>query len=257
MILAHGLGGRTDLPLPTWMVLYGGAVVLLASFAALVILWPRPRWEGRVPGVAVADMASPPLRVLKAVGRMVGLGAFCIILAAAIAGDNDAGANIAPVAVYVTFWVGMTFVSGLVGDLWAVLNPFDTMAAALDYAEGEQAEPKDAERSYQESQRAATGYWPAAAGLLAFVWLELVYPDRAEPRVLAVAIIAYTAVVLVAAGGGAEGGFDTVRPSPRCSGFLPTPRPSAAPRTGVCTCGHPSRDWPPSRPNEALSGSCS
>ena len=193
MILGHGLGGRTDLPLPTWMVLYGGAVVLLASFAALVVLWPRPRWEGRVPGVAVADAASPPLRVLKAVGRVVGLVAFAVVLVAAIAGDNNAGANIAPVVVYVTFWVGLTFVSGLVGDLWAVLNPFDTMAAAL-----EDAEPEDAELSDNETPRAASGYWPAAAGLFAFVWLELVYPDRAEPRVLAVAIVGYTAVVLVA-----------------------------------------------------------
>ena len=188
MILAHGLGGRTDLPLPTWMVLYGGAMVVLISFVALAILWPQARWEGRTPGIAIADATSTPLRVLKVMVRVLGMAVFALVLVAAFAGENDPADNIAPVIVYITFWVGITLVNGLVGDLWEALNPFDTMAGVLESAELVAADPRPWNG----------GYWAAAVGLAGFVWLELVYPDRAEPRVLAVAIAAYTVVVLFA-----------------------------------------------------------
>ena len=188
MILAHGLGGRTDLPLPRWMVLYGGAAILVVSFAALRFLWPRPRWEGDPPGRVVADLRSPTFRVLGAAARALGLGLLLLVLATAAVGENDPAENLAPTAVYITFWVGMTFVCFLVGDLWSAANPFDTLAR-----------PGEARRQASARRPRDLGYWPAAIGLLGFVWLELVYPDRAEPRVLAVAIGAYTVVVVAAA----------------------------------------------------------
>ncbi|HEX2192347.1 MAG TPA: hypothetical protein VHH09_04070 [Acidimicrobiales bacterium] len=188
MILAHGLGGRTDLPLPTWMVLYGGAAILVVSFAALRFLWPKPRWEGESPGRDVIDVRAPVVRTVAAGARVLGLGAFLLVLAAAAVGENDPTTNLAPTAVYITFWVGMAFVSFFVGDVWRALSPFDTLARVTG-----------ASRRPRERRPADRGYWPAAVGLLGFVWLELVYPDRAEPRVLAVAIGAYTLAVLAAA----------------------------------------------------------
>lgn len=187
MILAHGLGGRTDLPLPTWMVLYGGATVVLISFAGLILLWPRPRWEGGVPGAAVIDAGGIGPRLATGALRALGLAAFLLVVVAAAAGENSSQRNIAPVAVYITFCVGLTFLCGLVGDVWRLVNPFDTVALVMEKANLAGARTA-----------ASLGYWPAAAGLLAFVWLELVYPERAEPRVLAVAIVGYTAVVIVA-----------------------------------------------------------
>ena len=40
---AHGLGGLTNLPIPGWMFLVGGATVLVVSFLGLAVLWPEPR----------------------------------------------------------------------------------------------------------------------------------------------------------------------------------------------------------------------
>jgi hypothetical protein len=34
-ILAHGLGGRSDLPVPLWLAQYGAAAALLVSFTVL------------------------------------------------------------------------------------------------------------------------------------------------------------------------------------------------------------------------------
>ncbi|MFM9164063.1 MAG: fenitrothion hydrolase, partial [Solirubrobacterales bacterium] len=44
--LAHGVGQRADLPIPLWLFAWGAALVLIASFVALAVLWPRPVLEG-------------------------------------------------------------------------------------------------------------------------------------------------------------------------------------------------------------------
>ncbi len=199
---AHGLAGRSDLPLPMWMFAYGAAGALVVSFAALGVLWPTARLEGGTVGIAVPPATPPVTQVLAGVARIVGLGLFVLVLAAAAFGEPDPARNMAPVAVYVVFWVGMILVSALAGDLWRVLSPFDTLAAAVERARGHTpAAGVDREEAKAGAAAAASdsGYWPAAVGLFAFVWLEIVYPDRGEPRVLAVAIGGYTVLMVVLA----------------------------------------------------------
>ena len=41
MIVAHGIGGRQDLPISFTLALYGSALVLLITFGALAALWKR------------------------------------------------------------------------------------------------------------------------------------------------------------------------------------------------------------------------
>lgn len=187
-LVAHGIGGRTDLPLSVWMFGYGAAAALVVSFAALAIFWPEPRLE---PKEAAADDATagagdePPPTAPAMVLRALGVVLLVVVLGAAAFGDDLVTRNLAPVAVYVLFWVGLTVVCALVFDVWnAGLNPFLGLGGAVAGA---------------EARPFTLGHWPAAAGLLAFVWVELVYPDRAKPRVLAVLLVAYTAVVLAGA----------------------------------------------------------
>lgn len=227
LILAHGLGGRTDLPLPAWMFGYGAAAAVLVSFAALALFWPTPRLEGGTRERVLASTDSPVLRALALVARVFGLGVFVVVLVAAAIGDNSSRTNLAPVVVYVAFWVGVMFVSGLVGDVWRVLSPFDTLAAIgqrlrpgagrhddVEGGRGSDAhldgDVADSDEQYEEDGNGEGdggderderdwGYWPAALGLLAFVWVELVYPDRAVPRNLAVLLAVYTVAVLAGA----------------------------------------------------------
>lgn len=191
LILAHGLGGRTDLPLPLWLVLYGGAAVVIISFAALTLLWPRPRWAEGEPGVAVGGIRGPLARVAGTSVRLVGVALLLLLVATALFGKRDPAENFAPTFLYITFWVGVTFCSGLIGDVWRALNPFDSLSRLLHRHSANPGPHRDPP---------PWGYWPAAVGLLGFLWLELVYPDRTEPGVLAVAVIVYTAAVLVATG---------------------------------------------------------
>lgn len=215
MIVAHGLGGRTDLPLPVWLFSYGAAFTLLISFMALAAFWPTSRLEGGTRERSLATTTDGAVRALALAARLVGLVAFAIVLGAAAVGNNTPSTNLAPVAVYVVFWVGLLFVSGFVGDVWQVLSPFDTLAGLFtpkrssspdddtSVTAAEDAEPDGDDGDHKhddDGEKADRGYWPAAVGLLAFVWVELVYPDRAEPRVLFVLLSAYTVVMLACAG---------------------------------------------------------
>ena len=186
---AHGLGGRSDLPLPVWMFAYGAAGAIIVSFAALAAFWPVARLQGGVVGaVLVPDSRRGVASGLAAFGRTVGLVLFVVVLGAALFGPAEAQDNLAPATVYIAFWVGLMFVSAIVGDLWRVISPFPVLAAGLDRLRGRPG-----------GVPYLLGHWPAVGLLFGFVWLELAYPDRADPRQLAIAMIVYTAAVLAGA----------------------------------------------------------
>ncbi|HEX2029731.1 MAG TPA: hypothetical protein VHF25_17260 [Nitriliruptorales bacterium] len=186
---AHGVGVRGDLPLPLSVVVYGAVGVLLASFMLLVRLWPAARLEGDRGDPALSMGLSRLVGGLVWPGRLLGLLAFGVVLAAGLAGPLDSQANLAPFAIYVALWVGGMMVSGLVGDVWAGLNPFEAVAAGVRRLNGERG-PGWLERA---------GQWPAVALLAAFVWLELVHPDPADPRSLAVAVAVYAGLIVLGA----------------------------------------------------------
>jgi hypothetical protein len=207
---AHGLGGRSDLPLPVWMFAYGAAGALIVSFAALAVFWPAARLEGGVDGVVLvrSDLGGV-VDGLAIVGRAVGVALYVIVVAAALFGPGEAADNLAPAVVYIAFWVGLTFLCALVGNVWGVISPFPALAAGLEKV---RRRPEGAE---YEAYR--FGHWPAAVLLFGFVWLELAYPDRADPRQLGVIILVYTAVVLV---GAARWGRPFLRDGEGFAGFF-------------------------------------
>ena len=46
IVLAHGVGGRSDLPAPLTVTLLGAGTAVLFSFLALHVLWLTPRLQG-------------------------------------------------------------------------------------------------------------------------------------------------------------------------------------------------------------------
>ncbi|MEA2437667.1 MAG: hypothetical protein QOF65_2223, partial [Thermoleophilaceae bacterium] len=97
---AHGLVGRADLPIPTWLFGWGAAIVLGVSFALLGARWrkarleePRERRLFRIP------------RVVDAVCGAIGIAFFALVVYAGFAGSTVPTANIAPTSIYVIFWV--------------------------------------------------------------------------------------------------------------------------------------------------------
>src|SRR3954452_12913128 len=122
-VLAHGLVGRTDLPIPKWLFGWAAAGVLVLSFAALAVLWPKPELQEER-GRRWVDMP----RVVEPLLGLIGVVAFVAVVYAGIRGAQDAQDNLAPTAIYVHFWVGMAVVSVLFGDVFRALNPWRAIA---------------------------------------------------------------------------------------------------------------------------------
>ena len=195
-ILAHGIGGRSDLPVPLWLAQYGAVAALVISFAVLGMFWRTPRLEGAagdgrpLPEALQAFADARATRVgLRALGLLM---AVATVLVATL-GPNNSGANPAPTWVYVWFWVGLVPASLLLGPVWRLLNPLRTASAGLAWLAGDPGH----ERTRPRPPR--LGYWPAAVALVVFAWLELVYPHRDEPYTVLVFLVLYAWVQLVAA----------------------------------------------------------
>ena len=96
--------------------------------------------------------------------------------------------------VWIIWWIGFAYVSALLGDLWAVINPWRTIFEAVDTIyRGVTRRPG---LSLGLHYPAALGVWPAFVLLLAFAWIELVYPNPAVPRFIASLAIAYSVLTL-------------------------------------------------------------
>ena len=189
-LLAHGIGGVRDLPVPEAYFFWTAALVLVVSFILLGALWGRPllarQAGGRaLPPVFSAVLLSLPLRVLV---QALSVALFGLTLATALFGTTTELLNFAPTFVYVIFWLGVPLLSVLFGNVWRVLSPWRAIAdAAVWLLErgGREARPV-----FEWSGR--WGRYPAAGALFAFVALELAHPRPAYPRTLAIAIALYT-----------------------------------------------------------------
>jgi hypothetical protein len=199
-LLAHGVGSRTDLPIPLGLALYGAGAAILISFAVLLLFWRTPRLGGPSSGrplpTGLQRVLDSP--VFRRSLQAVALGVAALVVAAALAGPADTARNLAPWALYVTFWVGLVPASLLLGPIWRVVNPLRLLHRGL----------RVVVRSAPGAPRlAALGVWPAVPSLLVFLWLELVLPARAEPTTVALFLLGYAAVHLALALWFGEGWF--------------------------------------------------
>jgi hypothetical protein len=202
---AHGVGERADLPLPLGFFTWGAAIALILSFVALRALCPRPRLDAASEGHPLPDWVQAAAPTGRAVLRVIGLAFYLVVLTAAWFGLDTPAANIAPVSLYVVFWVGVPILAALAGDVWAALNPFDTIAAGWERlrpgrsAGGSGQAGAGGAEDGDDVDEPGFGNWTAAIGIFSFVWLELAYHDAASPRAVAVWLTLYSVLNLAGA----------------------------------------------------------
>ncbi|MFI5426949.1 hypothetical protein [Aeromicrobium sp. UC242_57] len=173
----HGVGGATDLPIPFIYAMVGASWALTISFAVLALAWKEPRFQGTW---AVGD---PPRR--RPWLAVVGLLLTAWLLLALYGGPTDSS-NGGVQAFYIFVWVGLVPLALLAGHVWRDLSPWRTLTGRGRWAYPERL-----------------GYWPAAAGLFAFVWLGAASDDPGSVEAVRTWVAIYVAAML--AGGVAFG----------------------------------------------------
>jgi hypothetical protein len=189
-LLAHAAPFTYRFPLPIWMyVVAGGAAVALSAPAAAIAVDAAPVRERRSGNLAPWARRLRLAPVATAVLSVV----FVWSLAGGLAMPTDQSRefleNPITVVTWIDFWVGLGIVSWLVGDLWEHISPVNVAARALDRR---LARAHVQPLAYPER----LGQWPAVGLLLAWSWMELVWPTAKEPRSLAVLLIGYVVATL-------------------------------------------------------------
>ena len=197
---AHSaLVGKQDLPIPQWLFAWGASLVLIVSFVALTLAWRSARLEEErwrpAPGWLSRTVVNPLTRVLAGAFGVFVLG---VVVWSALEGSDVPPQNFAPTFVFATFWLGLVFLSVLLGDVFRAFNPWRAIALAISAVfrlVARQSAP--APLAYP----GRLGRWPAAIGLFGFLWFELIYSaggtEGLSTHELAVAVLVYSAVTFI------------------------------------------------------------
>lgn len=192
MVFAHGIGGAQDLPIPAEYAIAGAGAALAVSFLVLALAWRSPRYDTARSGCPaphwLVSLVEGP--VLSVVVRAIGFVFFLYVVWAAVAGP-DLLVNPTFGVVYVLLWVGIVPASLLFGPFYKAISPVRTVNLLFTRIIG-----GDSDKGLRELPR-WVGYWPAAVGLFAFVWLELIYPDATYLSPLRLWFAIYFAVLLI------------------------------------------------------------
>ncbi|OBH43636.1 hypothetical protein [Mycobacterium mantenii] len=194
VVLAHGLGGSGDLPVPYAYAMVGAAWALTFTFALVAFAWRRPRFDPLKPGrpLPTALTTFVDSRVTRWSAAALALVVAAWAVAAGIWGP-ESESNALLGAFYVLLWVGLVALSLAIGPVWRVISPMRTLYLLLRRVTPERlGRPR---LSYPEGW----GYRPAAAGLFAFVWMELASPNPAALPWVRTWIAGYAVLMLVGA----------------------------------------------------------
>src|ERR1700693_3183304 len=188
-IFLHGFGPRYDLPAPLFWYLFAAGGVVVISFV-LVVVFAGAQVGARAvqyPRRAVPSLlpvARSPLP--RAVGGTMGVLALLSIIVTGLFGSSNPALNPSEYLTWIYFWAGLVILSGLVGNLWYLLNPW---AAIYDLA-------ARVVKLGPVWKLPNVGLWPAAAAYFAFACLELTTGMANRPWVVGILAIVYTAVTI-------------------------------------------------------------
>jgi hypothetical protein len=188
----HSFDERYDLPAPLAYFVAGAALTVALSFAVAAVFArsapPRSAAEHRI------DVPGPWLPALRAICRALGVAVLALTLAAAWFGSGDPQMNFAPTLIWIVWWVGLSLACACIGNLWPALDPWRSLFDAADALARRLGRPQGIALGWRYPR--ALGAWPAVALLLAWAWLEVVYPIATVPRNVAWAGLAWSVLTL-------------------------------------------------------------
>ncbi len=175
--LAHASEQSFVLLLPTSAYIAGGlatviltviVIALIPTGAALRLFRPIALTKSRsLPGKTITSLLS-----LTALALLVWLG---------LTGSHDPTRNPLVVFIWTVYWIVIVLAHGLIGNLWAWVNPWTGLLHLLRRA------------GIRPIARLSgtIGHWPALVSLMGFAALLLIHPGANDPDILAQFVIIY------------------------------------------------------------------
>ena len=133
-MLAHAFGKRYDLPIPLYLFVIGGALVVIASF---LLVLPHGGAKGEP-----ADRDQPDGAYLRGLHPIPGvlatawLGFLCWC---GIAGSQEVAENIIATWFWIVIWIAVPLSVAIIGDWTQPVNPFAFLAKFANSSSARQA----------------------------------------------------------------------------------------------------------------------
>jgi hypothetical protein len=185
---AHSFGQIYTLPLPIWLYLWGAAAALVASFVVVGLFVNERNGAERVP--SDAQPAGRHYRLpsaLLVILRLASLSGLMLCILTGWLGTPSPYGNFNMTFFWIVFILGFGYATALMGDLYALINPWSFVCSWMpSWSRGRAAYP------------AALGYWPALSFYTAMIWIELF--GGGKPLTLSMALLAYSAITLAGVG---------------------------------------------------------
>ena len=194
-VYAHGFGERYDLPVPLELYIVGAGAAVGFSFVVVGLFVKASPNVHDYPRFNVLDwrlgrVLTHPVILISL--QIISVGLLILIVIAGTVGNDIPTLNFAPIMVWVIWWVGTAYTSALIGNIWSLINPWNTtfswaetlyhrvnsggnLTLGLDYP-------------------ASWGVWPGLILFLGFAWVEIVYGQSSVPGRIAFMALAYSSI---------------------------------------------------------------
>ena len=209
-VAAHGFGERYDLPVPLSLYLVGAGAAVALSFVIMGVFVRGAEGSAGYPRLnllryRVFRALSHPVVVTAL--QIVAVGMLALVIAAGlvgswspaltsfaiaanVSGSIEATPSISPTLVWVIWWVGMAYVSALVGNVWRLVNPWNATFAWAERAY--RSVIGDGELGLGWRYPTSLGVWPGVLAFLVFAWVEIVYIESSLPGRITQFALLYT-----------------------------------------------------------------
>lgn len=188
---AHSFGRMYNLPVPFHLYAYGAGAALVLSFL-IVGYFVSAKTVG--PAVRLRDISQmrwvQTLRRMRLVPILKLISVLCLLLSIATGffGNRNPYVNFNMTFFWVVFVLGFAYLTAVIGDLYAAINPWRVVAETIErvfsgFARGRCAYPQ------------ALSYWPALMFYMAFIWIELF--GSTQPPSLARMLLIYSSINLL------------------------------------------------------------
>ena len=199
LAFAHAVGQSQDLPLPFWLYLFGAGAVVVISFVQIGLfvgeshtLYRYPRFNLLTIGTLRKVLTSRPLLLGL---RLLSVGLFLLVTLSGLLGEQVMDENFAPIFVWIIWWVGFSYFTAFVGNIWPLVNPWKFLFEWADrFARWAGLEGGI---ELNESYPASWGVWPALVLYAGFIWAETVFKGIAIPANVALVLYLYSVLTWI------------------------------------------------------------
>lgn len=188
----HAFGERYQLPAPLGYFVVGAAAAVALSFVVAAMFMRGVSREPPREGLVVP--LAPALSALRIMCRILSIILLCMVVVAGFLGTRIPEMNLAPILVWIVWWVGLSFAVACIGNIWPALDPWRAMFDGMNAVARRLGLANGINLGWPYPQK--LGMWPAIALLLLFVWIEVIYPQAAVPSHVAWMALAWSAITL-------------------------------------------------------------